>query len=309
MRRLPGFLLAAALGCAAFPACSDGNLRGIGRRCAANVPPWDTVQVYNPKVDQWYLEDTTMPTTTSRAIAATVDEWIYVLLRQPGDPRVIPFQRYRPSTGEWQEVPLVALDPSLVLDLVATRREIHAISDDGTGQTRLDSLETTTLAWTPGPSTPGIHFHGVQLAGDIYALGANGTEVVLHDPVAGAWVGVAPLPAGFTLRGVEADGLYIWAFDAAASETVRYDFIADAWSAGPSIPSEYQFGDTAISGNRIYLLRTAPRQGHSVMSFDPVGRRWRKGSTVRRHREGSAAAAWDGRIYTFGGTTSNGCMR
>ncbi len=245
-----------------------------------------------------------MPVRTFAARAATLDDWIYVLLTSgPGA-----LYRYRHDTRTWEAIPSAPATLEAGIDLVGAGTDLHLLVDLPGGTTGLEIYDPLGDAWLTGPVTADRHHLAAEVAGDVFALGGVSPDMEWFDPVGMSWVPRSPMPLGFTPGAAETDGVRLYAFDLIAAAIAMYDPVADLWSDGPFMPQEYEFQDSAVIGNRIYLVK--PRlAGSSTLAYNFVTDSWKKGKAVARRRDGAGAAAWDGRLFLFGGTTPNGCYR
>jgi N-acetylneuraminic acid mutarotase len=166
-----------------------------------------------------------------------------------------------------------------------------------------------------------------SLAGRLYAVAGLGqwdagsgsfaiTDTVFrYDPVADAWVDVAPFPAASFDVGVTASGSSLYALGGvtdvahgpgAVSRTVyRYDPGADAWHAVSTMPRARQ-GGLVASGwrGRIWTAGGSdPATGRHWRAIDvylPRVRHWVKRARVPRHFRPVAMASAGGRMFVFG---------
>lgn len=167
----------------------------------------------------------------------------------------------------------------------------------------------------------GVNHAGLAyLDGALYLIGGyrgatfGPTDAVrIFDLATGEWRDGAPLP---TIRGaltvVAANGL-IHAIGGEAGGTRSgahevYDPATDSWTAAPDLPTPRDHLAAALVGNDIVVLAgrngaTMTMANNEIYSLETGT--WRTGAPVPTGRSGVAAAVLDGRVYLFGGETSD----
>jgi N-acetylneuraminic acid mutarotase len=243
-----------------------GGLDGFGRTL-------DSLEIYDLAKDTWTLGPI-MPQAMHHPAIATDGKLIYVvggflgLSRQTVDMA----WAYDPNLREWRELAkpgdfrggaaATFLDGKLYL--------LGGVTDAGVTASA-EVYDPASDKWDnlPSMSLARQDLAAFALDGKVYAVGGrdSGTDttdrVEAYDPKTGKWQTVAPLP------------------------TKRSDFAAVTWDGqayvlGGEIPDQAVLGD--------------------VDSFDPKTGTWKALTTVLPHpRHGLGAAAWNDRLYTFGG--------
>jgi len=120
------------------------------------------------------------------------------------------------------------------------------------------------------------------------------------------------LPFFATVSGVgnKQDGFYI--FDSTGSAV--YKPADDAWTSLPLMSSAgsnlRNMGATAVLGSKVYCIGGWDRESNSGTSaevdvFDTTKREWTQTTPMPEKRALHAAAAYNGKVYVFGGTQDN----
>ncbi len=89
---------------------------------------------------------------------------------------------------------------------------------------------------------------------------------------------------------------------------LRYDPAADAWEDLPDKPTPVEEAPAALLGEKIYLPggKLASGEVTDVLEiYDPRQNTWTRGASLPAPRSGVALAAFEGRLYLFGGWDGN----
>jgi DNA-binding CsgD family transcriptional regulator len=127
------------------------------------------------------------------------------------------------------------------------------------------------------------------------------------------WHELPPMPAGrtsFALASYNDDGkVYLYAIGGelgghVSGDVVRYDLAGRIWTAWGSKPTPVSDVQAAMVGNKIYVPggRLATGQATDIFeAYDPQNNSWATLKPLPKPRSGYALAAFEGKLYLFGG--------
>lgn len=128
-------------------------------------------------------------------------------------------------------------------------------------------------------------------------------------PDVSRWQSLAVLPAARSHMAITrfADDVYLFggeAADGVLSDTLRYDIENDAWEVAASKPTAVADVQAALLGEKVYIPggRLPSGEPTNVLEiYDPRHDRWESGEPLPVTLSAYALAAFEGRLYLFGG--------
>jgi N-acetylneuraminic acid mutarotase len=197
----------------------------------------------------------------------------------------------------------------------------------GNGSTSnvLEIFDPTTNSWSTGPDLPEPRHHIglVTLDGTIYGIGGfmpDATtiwgvrgEVFRLDISGGSWL---PGTSMLTPRGehvAAAHGEKIFVMGGRNDQLVdtnlneEYDPATDRWTQRASMPTARNSAAGAVIDSLIYIVGGRITTSGSITNmtaneaYSPTTDTWHRRADMPSARGGLAAAAWNGKLYLFGG--------
>jgi len=184
---------------------------------------------------------------------------------------------------------------------------------------RYRTAERRWEAIAPMPTARGGH--GVAVVGDrLYAIGGRSFQqrlasVDIYDLRTGRWSEGAPMPTPRDHVGIGVHRGHIYAAggrqdkDYSLGAFERYDPAHDRWTRLPDLPRPASSFELVHVNGR--LVAAGGGDGNSdpawvsgqTWAYAPADRRWSQLAPMPQPKHGYAAAAADGRLYVFGGST------
>ena len=150
------------------------------------------------------------------------------------------------------------------------------------------------------------------------------TQSRLTIPVSGAWTQLASLPVAlyhhtaaavdgkiYVLGGVNHDSEKV-----ATGRVEMYDPAADSWQQMAAMPTARDLHVAAVMDGKIYVSGGFTSGGtpaactpDAFEAYDPVMNTWTTLASLSKVRADHASAAFDGKLYVFGGWASGGDRR
>jgi len=184
---------------------------------------------------------------------------------------------------------------------------------------KLNSWDTT-IAPLPMPVSGAV---SRAVNGNIYVIGGRSSypgppmeTVFKYDPDRNEWTTLTPLspPRSWSGASVFDDRIYVaggfgeWGTIGIDSFTM-YDPLTDTWSVESRMPSPRAFLSTETLNGKIYAMGGLYLEGplDAFEAFDPISGSWSARTPIPEAKfwHGSASSQVTGRIYVFGGATTN----
>jgi len=179
------------------------------------------------------------------------------------------------------------------------------------GISTVEIYDPNTGRWSMGPSlpTPRYNLTATTWKGMIYALGGLGGARVLevYEPETESWHRAPNLPIGRYRHAAQlvGDSLYIIGGKTTESMITAYDLTKKTWEQGPNMPTGRYYLDAVVLHKKIYVIG-----GHGISKFggeplvevyDPLEKSWSAKNPLPFALDIHAAAAYQDRIFIFGG--------
>ena len=237
-------------------------------------------EAYNPGTNQW--SDIASPGGPIIFTgAATAAGKIYMAGGIAGGLLTSAARSYDPATNSWATVGSLSIPRGQLAVVAGPDGLVYAIGGASTASpadTRVESLDPATGAWTMRPPLPVGVSHAVAAAagGKIYVVGGSVVVGITYQPTATVQV---------------------------------FDPATNSWTLAGNMPSERQFHSAATGADgRIYVLGgvNASSSTAETLILNPSAGSWSIGVPLPAARFDGAAAAVDGRVYYTGGLPSGG---
>jgi hypothetical protein len=225
----------------------------------------------------------------------------------------------------WSEVaPLPASRVNAFAGAVGDKIYLYGGSsgDAGFSSDRIDVFDITSGAWSRSANAPRLlgAWRGVSIGGRMAMF--NGSQGLLHDPVAGTWTPTAALSASGLIIGLGA-----WTHDGTTDVVAlldrgvayvdatlyRYSVSTNTWHLIGTLDKGQRFEyETAIAGDRIYLIGGFANGTYlrSVQAFDlRTSQDGPRAGEMSAGRIGMSVAVLDGQIHIMGGYNYGGASR
>lgn len=253
----------------------------------STADPVDTVEVYDPAVDQWRAV-APLPIAIHHAAAAVVEGRIFVVGGYTGGrvtwtPLGTVFE-YEPAQNTWRgraQMPT----PRGGLAVAAVGHRIFALG--GSADKAINTHEVYDVSadrWAPANPMPTArdHLAAVGVEGKVWAIGGResflGTQypnVEIYDPATDSWRTGVPLPSGRGGLGAAAMGDKVFVFGGEApfriwNATEMFDRAINGWVSKAPMPTARHGIGAAVVGDRVYVPGGGREPGLKVTDVNEV---------------------------------------
>ena len=237
----------------------DGEIWVFGGMTGDRGTRLDTIEIYDPRDEDWRFFDQTMPEGLASFETAAIGDKVYVFGGLDSDSRASDFSAVLDtSSGKWRDLPPLPV-PRYSHTVTVHERLIYVIGGEGdnTPVETVDIFHPDTGAWSTGAPMPEARgSHDAVSAGEvIYVLGgwlgAGPTDLVqTYSPASDRWATSRPLPEPVSRAGAAVLDGRLWVSLHEFSSVL--DLEAGTWSRANSLTvSRHGLGYVALGG-RIY---------------------------------------------------------
>jgi hypothetical protein len=154
---------------------------------------------------------------------------------------------------------------------------------------------------------------GMDRGNVIFPL-AHGKALEIFDPLTNLWREAAPMPEPRHHLQVAAHDGRVYVFGGSGLCQVEcgfqetawvYDPESDTWTELAPMPYAISAGAAVSLPDGLYLVGGLPDTSQTLLHYDPVTGEWRQKADMLEAREHVTAAAYQGKIYLFGGRWLN----
>ena len=167
--------------------------------------------------------------------------------------------------------------------------------------------------YAPNVANDGTYAYSI--GGYSFQTGRDITQTVRYDPIANAWIGLAPVPKQVSMASAVYapinHKLYVFGGELIGtgqiySSTLIYDIGSNSWTTGAPLPDVRAFMSSGYYNGKIYLVggystgNVSPAFAQT-WEYDVVADTWLTKTSMTEPLGGAASAVVNGHLYVIGG--------
>lgn len=285
------------------------------------------IMLTSPSMAQAWRSGAALPQSVSGAVAASIDDRIYVLSGTVGTGIRRFFEVYDTRGDGWRPLPPMPVD-RVQFSVAAGQGQIIVTGgfsiDTGKFSDTVWRFHPTRSLWTQMPAMPGRRAgHASAVIGNMLyvvgGVGAGAAQVYAYNLKQGRWSVLPtkmPIPASqiaitnyghelVIVGGRDMNGRTIGAVQI-------YDTKANTWRKAPELPAPRSGAAVGLLGDQLHVVggyRLSPPKTvdeHYVLDMAKGATKWRRAAALPQARHHAAYAALPSGFYILGGALGGG---